>query len=69
MRIIKATLSQFIYNFIDVDDYVQVYNVSDGVLFEGTCTELSNSDDVILLESNVASVSAYAAGIIAIEVD
>lgn len=66
---INATLSQFIYSFIDVDDYVKVYSESDGVLFEGTCKELSNSNDVILLESNVASVYAYDADIIAICID
>ena len=66
---INATLSQFIYSFIDVDDYVKVYSESDGVLFEGTCKELSDSDDVLLLESDVASVYAYAADVIAIQID
>ncbi len=66
---INATLSQFLYSFIDVDDYVKVYSESDGLLFEGTCKELINSDDVLLLESDVVGVYAYAANIIAIEID
>lgn len=66
---INATLSQFLYSFIDVDDYVKVYSESDGVLFEGTCKELSNSDDAILLESDVAAVYAYDADILAIQID
>jgi len=66
---INATLSQFLYSFIDVDDYVKVYSEPDGVLFEGTCKELINSDDVLLLESDVASVYAYAADVIAIQID
>lgn len=65
---INATLAQFIYSFIDVDDYVQVYGDSNELLFEGTCRELSNSDDVILLESDVAAVYADA-DVIAIEID
>ncbi len=66
---IHATLRQFIYSFIDVTDYVMVYTETESVLFEGTCEELSNSDDVILLESDVASVYAYDAGVIAIAID
>lgn len=65
---INATLSQFIYSFIDVDDYVQVYGDSNELLFEGTCKELSNSDDVILLESDVAAVYADA-DILSIQID
>jgi hypothetical protein len=66
---INATLSQFLYSFIDVDDYVKVYSESDGLLFEGTCKELSNSDDVLLLDSDVTSVYAYDVDIIAIQID
>jgi len=66
---INATLSQFLYSFIDVDDYVKVYSEPNEFLFEGTCKELINSDDVLLLESDVVGVYAYAANIIAIEID
>lgn len=66
---INATLAQFIYSFIDVDDYVKVYDDSNEVLFEGTCKELSNSDDVLLLESDVVGVYAYDADVIAIQID
>lgn len=65
---INATLSQFIYSFIDVDDYVKVYSESYELLFEGTCRELSNSDDVILLESDVAAVYADA-DVLGIQID
>lgn len=66
---IRATLRQFIYSFIDVDDHVKVCSESNDLLFEGSCTNLRYCGDTILLESDVTSIYAYDTGIIAIWVD
>ena len=56
---VNVSLSDFIYNFIDVNAYILVYeDATDNLLFEGIASDLSNSDNELLLSCNVESIRA-----------